>query len=186
MLDMNVPFTVGELVRMGLYPYERPPGLTVEDAIGMVGLAEKTDTQMINLSGGERRRAYIAMTILQGAGILLLDEPLANLDIRYQTEILELLRRLNTERGITILMALHDINLAFQFDRIVLIKEGRILGVGPPGEVLLKRHIEEAFNIDVRVHKYEEVSFIDYGFNPGSSNLKSRPQGEKGGFEKHV
>ncbi|MEJ2314414.1 MAG: ABC transporter ATP-binding protein, partial [Nitrospirota bacterium] len=73
-LDMRVPFTAGELAAMGLYPYESPPALSVEEALEMVGLADKRDTPVANLSGGERRRAYIAMTLLQGAGILLLDE----------------------------------------------------------------------------------------------------------------
>jgi iron complex transport system ATP-binding protein len=162
-LDMRVPFGVGELASMGLYPYDTPPELTVAEALGMVGLSEKRDTLITNLSGGERRRAYIAMTLLQGAGILLLDEPLANLDIKFQVEIIRLLRELNSTRKISIVMALHDVNLAFQFDNIILIKEGRVIGTGAPEDVLTERLLKEAFDIEVSVHRLEEGSFITYG-----------------------
>ncbi len=163
MLDMRVPFRVEELAAMGLYPYDTPPPLTVKEALGMVGLSEKRGTLLSNLSGGERRRAYIAMTLLQGAGILLLDEPLANLDIRFQMELIRLLRELNTKRDISIVMALHDVNLAFQFQKIVLIKDGRVLGTGAPKDVLTEALLKEAFEIDVNVHKLDEGSFITYG-----------------------
>jgi ABC-type cobalamin/Fe3+-siderophores transport system ATPase subunit len=162
MLDMRVPFRVEELAAMGLYPYETPPPLSVDDAMGMVGLSEKRGTLLTNLSGGERRRAYIAMTLLQGAGILLLDEPLANLDIRFQVELIRLLRQLNSKRDISIVMALHDVNLAFQFPKIVLIKEGRVLGAGAPEKVLTDELLKEAFEIDVKVHKLAEGSFVTY------------------------
>src|SRR5512144_1227451 len=96
-LDISVPFTVRELVSMGLYPYDIPPVMTVDDALDMVGLRDKADAHLPDLSGGEKRRTFIAMTLLQGAGLLLLDEPLANLDIRYQIELVRLLRRLRAE-----------------------------------------------------------------------------------------
>jgi iron complex transport system ATP-binding protein len=163
MLDMRVPFRVEELAAMGLYPYDKPPALTVDEALGMVGLLDKRDTLLLNLSGGERRRAYVAMTLLQGAGILLLDEPLANLDIRFQMELIRLLRELNTKRDISIVMALHDVNLAFQFQKIVLIKDGRVLGTGAPDKVLTEKLLKEAFEIDVNVHRLKEGSFITYG-----------------------
>jgi iron complex transport system ATP-binding protein len=161
-LDMNVPFRVRELVAMGLYPYQMAPELTVEEAVDMVGLSEKIGSPISTLSGGERRRAFIAMTLLQGAGMLLLDEPLANLDIRYQMEIMRLLRELNSRRNISILMALHDVNLAFQFDNVVLVKEGSILGKGPPGEALTEALLEKAFDIKVKTHGNEGGKFISY------------------------
>lgn len=93
-LDITVPFTIKELVGMGLYPYDIPPAMTVHEALDMVGLTAKTDAHLTDLSGGERRRTFIAMTLVQGAGLLLLDEPLANLDIKYQMELVKLLRKL--------------------------------------------------------------------------------------------
>jgi len=84
-LDFSVPFTVRELVSMGLYPYDIPPALDVDEALDMVGLIDKADARLTDLSGGERRRTFIAMTLLQGAGLILLDEPLANLDINIRS-----------------------------------------------------------------------------------------------------
>jgi len=149
MLEMSIPFTIREFVSMGLYPYETLPELTVDDAIEMVGLTGNSESLITNLSGGERRRVYIAMTLLQGAGLVLLDEPLANLDIKYQIELLRLLKELRKERAMTTLMALHDINIAFQFDRIILIKEGRVLGTGTPEEVLTRELLKEAFDVEI-------------------------------------
>jgi len=152
-LDMSIPFTVREFVGMGTYPYDTLPELTVDDAIEMVGLSEYAESLTTNLSGGERRRVYIAMTLLQGAGLVLLDEPLANLDIKYQIELLRLLKDLREKRDITLIMALHDINIAFQFDRIIMIKEGRILGSGPPETVLTRELLNEAFDVDIELKR---------------------------------
>lgn len=161
-LDMNIPFKVRELVSMGLYPYEIMPELTVEEALDMVGLREKAEMNLTNLSGGERRRAFIAMTLLQGAGILLLDEPLANLDIKYQIELLRLLKDLRDQKGITVIMALHDINMAFKFERIILIKEGRLLYSGPPESTLTRERIQEAFDVELDINTFEGQTYIHY------------------------
>ena len=153
LLDINIPFTVKELVGMGRYPYDILPELTVEDALEMVGLEDKAGVLITNLSGGERRRVYIAMTLMQGAGLLLLDEPLANLDIKYQVELIKLLKELRDRRSISVVMALHDINIAFQFDRIMLIKEGNMLSVGSPEEVMTGDILKEAFDVEVEIKK---------------------------------
>jgi iron complex transport system ATP-binding protein len=148
---------------MGMYPYDMLPELSVEEAISMVGLTDYEDSPISNLSGGERRRVYIAMTLLQGAGLVLLDEPLANLDIKYQIELLRLLKDLRERRSITAIMALHDINIAFQFDRIILVKEGRILGSGTPQEVLTQELLKEAFDVTIEIKKEERGGvFIRY------------------------
>src|SRR4030066_105148 len=162
-LDMNIPFTVKELVSMGLYPYDIPPELTVDEALEMVGLADKAESLITNLSGGERRRVYIAMTLLQGAGLLFLDEPLANLDIKFQIELMRLLRKLQKERNITVVMALHDINIALQFDRIMLIKEGEALSIGSPDAVLTKDLLNRAFDVEVEIKRQESGgAYIKY------------------------
>lgn len=152
-LDMNIPFTVKELVSMGLYPYNTLPDLSIDEAIEMVGLTDNVESPLRNLSGGERRRAYIAMTLLQGAGLVLLDEPLANLDIKYQIELLRLLKDLRDRRNIAIVMALHDINIALQFEKSMLIKEGTLLGIGGPGDLLTKEMIKEAFDIEIEISR---------------------------------
>lgn len=152
-LDITVPFTVRELVSMGLYPYDIPPSMTAEEALEMVGLGEKADAHLSDLSGGEQRRTFIAMTLVQGAGLLLLDEPLANLDIRYQIELIRLLRRLREERNISVVMALHDINMALQFEKVMLIKNGSILGEGDSETVLTDTMLKESFDVDIEVKR---------------------------------
>jgi iron complex transport system ATP-binding protein len=154
-LDVHVPFTVREIVGMGLYPYEIPPAMTVDDAMDMVGVSDKADAFVTNLSGGERRRVFLAMTLIQGAGILLLDEPLANLDIKYQIEFLKLLRKLKEARGLSVVMALHDINLALQFEKVMLIKSGEVYGIGTPETVLTGSALKEAFDADIEVKHSE-------------------------------
>jgi ABC-type cobalamin/Fe3+-siderophores transport system ATPase subunit len=162
-LDINVPFTIRELVSMGLYPYDIPPVMSVDDALAMVGLAAKSNAYLSDLSGGERRRTFIAMTLLQGAGLLLLDEPLANLDIKYQIELVRLLRKLNKERNISVVMALHDINIALQFEKVMLIKSGKIIGAGRPEEILTREKVEQAFDVPVSIRRSESGSlYVSY------------------------
>ena len=155
LLDMNVPFRVRELVAMGLYPYDIIPEMTLSEALEMVGLEGKADLYIRNLSGGERRRAFIAMTLLQGAGLLLLDEPLANLDIKYQIEVIKLLKELKEKKNISIIMALHDINMALQFEKVMLIKDGKVLGMGNPEIVLSRDLLKEAFDVDIEARSFQ-------------------------------
>ncbi len=162
-LDMSVPFTIRELVSMGLYPYDIPPAMTAEDALSMVGLSDKAGAHITDLSGGERRRTFIAMTLVQGAGLLLLDEPLANLDIKYQIELLRLLRRIRVEKNISLIMALHDINIALQFEKVMLIKKGRILGFGSPESILSEENIMNAFDVEVKIMRQTDgKAYISY------------------------
>ena len=95
------------------------------------------------------------MTLLQGAGLVLLDEPLANLDIKYQIELIRLLKELIEKRNIAVVMALHDINIALQFEKILLIKEGKILGNGTPETVLTTDLLKQAFNVEVEINNHE-------------------------------
>ena len=148
LLDMHIPFKVKELVSMGLYPYDIKPEMSVSEALQRVDLTEKAEQYIGQLSGGERRRAFLAMTLLQGAGILLLDEPFANLDIRYQIDILNLIDDLRAEKNISMLMALHDINTALRFEKIILMKKGHVLAFGTPAAVLKKDLLREAFDVD--------------------------------------
>lgn len=153
LLDLQVPFRVRDLAGMGFYPYDILPETTIGEALETVGLRDKADCLITNVSGGEKRRAFIAMTLLQGAGILLLDEPLANLDIKYQIEILRLLNHLREDKGISIIMALHDINVALQFEKVIVLKEGRIIGLGSPENVLTEAMFKEAFDLEIAVKR---------------------------------
>jgi len=163
-LDIAVPFTVQELVSMGLYPYDIPPVMSVESALEMVGLQDKASAYLSDLSGGEKRRTFIAMTLVQGAGLLMLDEPLANLDIKYQMELVRLLKKLRDTKNISIIMALHDINIALQFSKVMLIKDGALLGIGKPEDILTDALLQDAFDVQVSIMRHADgSSFIRYG-----------------------
>ncbi len=165
-LDISVPFMVRELVSMGLYPYDIPPAMSVDEAIEMAGLSSKTDAYLTDLSGGERRRTFIAMTLVQGTGLILLDEPLANLDIKYQIELVKLLKSLREKRTIAVMMALHDINMALQFDKVVVVKNGEVIGSGDPGSVLSRVMLKKAFDVDLEVKKDgSENTYLSYEKN---------------------
>jgi iron complex transport system ATP-binding protein len=163
-LDITVPFTIRELVAMGLYPYDIPPAMSVDSALDMVGLQGKASAHLADLSGGEKRRTFIAMTLVQGAGLLMLDEPLANLDIKYQIELVRLLKTLRDEKNISIIMALHDINLALQFSKVMLVKDGSLLGIGKPEDVLTDARLRDAFDVQVSIMQQADGSaYIRYG-----------------------
>lgn len=147
-LDMHAPFRVGELVRMGEYSYLKQQHFTIDEALELVGLTDKGTIFLGDLSGGERRRAYIAMTLVQGGRLLLLDEPLANLDLRYQMELIRLLRRICHTNGISVLLSLHDITLGYQLDRVIMVKNGKLIAEGAPAAVLSSETIQVAYDLD--------------------------------------
>jgi len=160
MLDISVPFRVKELISMGLYPYDIMPELSPEEAVAMVGLEDKLYSPIGELSGGERRRVFIAMTLLQGAGILLLDEPLANLDIKYQMEFIRLLKELRDRKDISVVMAMHDISLASQFDHLYVIRQGKVMASGSPDEIITPALLKDAFDVDVKVYRQDNNTFF--------------------------
>jgi iron complex transport system ATP-binding protein len=138
----NVP--VLDYVLYGRFAHwGRWDGETSEDrraaqrALAELDLAERASDGILSLSGGERQRALLARALVQESPLLLLDEPTAHLDIGYQLDLLERVRALGRRRGVTVVAALHDLNLAARFaDRIVVLSRGRLVADGPPGEVL--------------------------------------------------
>ncbi|MBX3069421.1 MAG: ABC transporter ATP-binding protein [Thermomicrobiales bacterium] len=151
--------TVVDLVGYGRYPHQgllRSPSRkdrdVIEWAIDVTGLNDLRDRTVDTLSGGERQRAWIALALAQESGVLLLDEPTTFLDVRYQLEVLSLVRRLNAERGITVGWVLHDLNQAAAFsDHIIMLRDGEIAVQGSPLEVMTPAAIGQVFGIDVSV-----------------------------------
>jgi iron complex transport system ATP-binding protein len=156
-------FTALDIVLMGRYPHLGPFELEgahdqaiaqdALDAVGMTGLASRL---FATLSGGEKQRVVIASALAQAADILLLDEPTASLDLGYQIEIAALLRRLNQERGATMVMSTHDLNLAAALcSEIVLLKSGRVVARGSTGDVLTAAHVRTLYGVeaDVQFHR---------------------------------
>lgn len=153
--------TVGELVAYGRFPHQRGFGkLKPEDkkiiqwALEVTRLTELETTAVDNLSGGQRQRVWIAMALAQQTDLILLDEPTTYLDLAYQLEVLELLYRLNREQGCTIIMVLHDLNLAARFsDYMIAIRCGDMIRHGTPEEVMIPQVLKETFHIDAVIVK---------------------------------
>ena len=161
--------SVEKLVGYGRYPFQ---GLgqkrdadederMVAWALETTGLSELADAPVASLSGGQAQRAWIAMALAQGSKVLLLDEPTTYLDVRYQLDILRLVRRLNAEFGITVVMVLHDINQALCYsDEVVALADGRIVAQGAPREVVTPDVIKRVYGIDLDVVEVEGKPFV--------------------------
>lgn len=153
--------TVGELVAYGRFPHQRGFGKLISEdkkiiqwALEVTRLTEFETTAVDNLSGGQRQRVWIAMALAQQTDLILLDEPTTYLDLAYQLEVLELLYRLNREQGRTIVMVLHDLNLAARFaDYMIAIRGGDIIQHGTPEEVMTAEVLKETFHIDAEIVK---------------------------------
>ena len=151
--------TVEELVRLGRSPHQGLLGLpTREDdeavrrAIAETGIEALAPRRVSELSGGERQRVWVAMALAQEPQVLLLDEPTTFLDLKHQLEVLDLLRNLNQERGLTVVMVLHDLNQAARYcGRVVVLREGEVYADGSPAEVLTPKTLREVFGVEGRV-----------------------------------
>lgn len=150
---------VRTLVSYGRYPHGRDAvrdRVIVDDAMARTGLTALADRPLDALSGGERQRAWLAMAVAQQAELLLLDEPTTYLDVGYQLEVLDLIRTLRDELGVTVLMVLHDLNLAARFaDRLCVMRAGEIVADGTPDEVLTPAMLREVFGITAAVYRDE-------------------------------
>ncbi len=159
-------FSVKELIAMGRFPYKKRFERESKDDYAIVNKAmERTNTKYLEdrliteISGGETQRVTIARALAQETDIILLDEPTSFLDINHQIEILNLLRDLNKEEKKTILLVIHDINLAARYsDRIMILKDGLVMDIGQPEDVITKENILKAYNLKAEI---EYNKFID-------------------------
>lgn len=153
--------TVEELISYGRYPYQKGLGkLNEEDkkiitwALAATNLEELRYEAVDNLSGGQRQRVWIAMALAQETDVILLDEPTTYLDMAYQLEVLELLEELNKDYKCTIIMVLHDINLASRFsDFIIAMGSGKVIKAGYPTEVMTTEVLKAVYRIQANIIK---------------------------------
>ncbi len=152
-------YTVRDLIQYGRQPhlnwrgkYTKRDYEIVDWAIKQTKLSAFEDRYLATLSGGERQRAWISMALAQQTELILLDEPTTYLDIAHQFELLELIKQLNQEMGITFLMVLHDLNQAARYsDQIIILSEGSLFRKGNPSEVINQETLEKVFNMKVEI-----------------------------------
>ena len=155
------PFRVVEIVLMGRSPnlgplmFESQRDLDIaKKAMEWTEILPIADRPIDELSGGERKRVFIARALAQEPEMILLDEPTSNLDIHHQVEFLDLVLSLNREKGLTILMASHDLNLASEYcDRLIFLQNGKIYKMGSPEEVMTRENIEKVYGCEVWVDR---------------------------------
>jgi iron complex transport system ATP-binding protein len=150
---------VGDLVARGRHPHRGWIGrwtadddAAVAEALELTGTADLADRAVDELSGGQRQRVWIAMALAQQTDVLLLDEPTTFLDVSHQIDVLDLLTDLNRRRGTTVVMVLHELNLAARYaDHLVAMTDGRVHAAGTPDDVITEQTVREVFGMDCRV-----------------------------------
>lgn len=162
--------TVRELVALGRYPWKGPLGRyreedqqIIDQAINDTGLDEFRHRIVDTLSGGERQRAWIAMLLAQQTRCLLLDEPISALDVLHQVETLRLIHQLAGQRSLTVVMVLHDVDLAARFcDRLVALKGGHITADGKPEEIMNEQTLESIYRVPMGVMERAPGQWVSY------------------------
>jgi len=161
-----IGLTVEEVVNQGRFPHRSSFFLLlhqrhqeiVEETLRQTALLSLRHRPMTALSGGESQRVWLAVALAQEPTILLLDEPTTSLDIAHQLDMLELVVRLAREKELTVLMALHDLNLAARFShRVIVLAEGRIVAHGPPAQVLIPEVLSRVFGVTVTLAHVPEI-----------------------------
>ncbi len=160
--EVHFPFTVMEVVLMGRHPhldrFDRESDRDfeiVQNAMESANCWHLKDRNVLELSGGERQKVILARALAQEPRIILLDEPVAHLDLSAQLEVLNLLKEMNTSHGVTVVGILHDLNMAAQFSQqLIILHQGQIYRAGTPEEVLTAENIKDVYNTDVMVIKH--------------------------------
>jgi iron complex transport system ATP-binding protein len=166
---LAIRLSVDDLVAYGRFPHGGS-GRTaadrahVERAIDLLDLGAVRDRFLDELSGGQRQRAFVAMALAQDTDHLLLDEPLNNLDPRHGVALMKLVRRLADERGLTVVVVLHDINVAAQYaDDIVAMRDGRVMHHGPVADVITEERLAALYETPARVAEIDGRPIVLWG-----------------------
>jgi len=160
---LSMRLTVQDLVGFGRYPHSkgrlgRIDIERIEAALKQVDLHGHAEHFLDQLSGGQRQRAYIAMVLAQDSDFILLDEPLNGLDLKHANDIMHLLRRLADEHRKTLIIVLHDINMASAWsDRILAMKNGRLLQAGPPSEIMRPEILESVYDCRLPIRTIDGI-----------------------------
>ncbi|MGV8146177.1 MAG: ABC transporter ATP-binding protein [Alkaliphilus sp.] len=181
--------TVRDLVSYGRIPYKKwyefnnyEDDSIVDWAINVTGLTEFEHRYVATLSGGERQRAWVAMALAQKTKVLILDEPTTYLDVSHQLEVMEVLKKINEEYNITIIMVLHDLNQASRYsNRMYVINQGELVMKGHPREVITKKMLRDVYKIDAHIsvdHTSGKPLFFPLGLIKSNSE-KTRNKLEK-------
>ena len=160
------PATVFDTVLMGRRPHlgwrssEKDTEMVLE-TLQLLNIEEFAMRDINELSGGQQQKVFIARALTQEPEILLLDEPTSNLDIRHQLEVMDIIKNIVRERGISAIMAIHDLNLASRYaDRIVMMNSGKIFAAGNPTSVLTPENIKHVYGVEVKVNNHDERPYI--------------------------
>lgn len=162
--------TVRELVALGRYPWRGPFGRysekdhsLIDQAIADTDLKPFQHRSVDTLSGGERQRAWIAMLLAQQTRCLLLDEPISALDVKHQVETLRLVQRLASQRELTVIVVLHDVDLASRFcDRLVALKSGQVVADDTPAEIMDSQILESIYSVPMGVMERAPGQWVSY------------------------
>ncbi len=188
-MDMNI--SVADTVLLGRYPYleglwwekERDEEIAL-DAMGKLNVSHFGNRKLGELSSGEKQRVLIAKAIAQEAKVLLIDEPVAHLDLGYQMEIMEMLRSLARD-GVTIIAAMHELNLAVRYcDKLIVLDKGRVVACGKPKDIVTQKLIEDVYGVKSIVHDVPEIGLVIIPLS-GSNNggVFDKKNGKKGAAE---
>ncbi|QIL79661.1 ATP-binding cassette domain-containing protein [Diaphorobacter sp. HDW4A] len=175
----NMRLTVEELVAFGRFPHSRGT-LTAEDrravdeAIDFLSLESLRHAWIDEISGGQRQMAFLAMTMAQQTDVLLLDEPLNNLDMKHAVQIMQALRRLCDEQGRTVILVIHDINFAANYsDHIVALQNGALRFCGPTDEVVTEARLAELYELDFDITRSNRGCVCNYFTSKGQKEKRS-------------
>ncbi|ELZ81045.1 putative iron-III ABC transporter ATP-binding protein [Haloferax elongans ATCC BAA-1513] len=166
--DSPGSITVEKLVSHGRYPHRgffeqlgEDDRQAIDRAIDLAGVEHLRDRQVSSLSGGQRQLVWIAMVLAQDTDVLLLDEPTTYLDLHHQLRVLETVRQLNEERGVTVAVVLHDIAQAARFaDYLIAMQDGSVYDWGPPTDVVTEELLADVFRVDATVTYTPDPSIL--------------------------